>query len=273
MATPATTVATRRSESRLDSAKSDRLVAKSSSTGALLPTHVVARLAWSSQNRAIVAAEQRKKEEHRRLLEERARLLYERVQTERAARLGLDRAAVEGARERNWQFAEGERRIQAEDTAIRAAKQRALVEKVRERREAAVGRVSASRQALMESNQRTRRAEGVRQRFALDEKARRLAVLRDEHMKRLAERYVAFPSGGVGSNELFRDDSFRLLATGGMSARLRDARLNDQRFSAPRLSSRQRPTSAADFRSPARASGTPDFRPERSLRSSQESLA
>ena len=68
----------------------------------------------------------------------------------------------------------------------------------------------------------------------------------------LAERYVVVPTGAGSSVGLFRDDSFRLLARGGSTARLRDARMLDQRL--------------------VRASSASSLRPASSLRGSTDSL-
>ena len=115
-----------------------------------------------------------------------------------------------------------------------------------------VGKVAASRVQLLESNRHNRLREGVRQQFALDEKARRRAVRQEEHSRMLAERYVVVPTGAGSSVDLFRDDSFRLLARGGSTARLRDARMLDQRL--------------------VRASSASSLRPASSLRGSTDSL-
>ena len=205
------------------------MVRSATSEQVTLPTHVYARLAWSQSNHQKANQEQRQKEEHRRILNERMRLLTERVQANRIARKGLDRAAVEHSRQEKWCQAEEERRIRVEDDSLRAAMQRALVEKVRVRREMAVGRVAASRNALLEQNRRHRREESRMQQFALDEKARRLATLREEHKRKLAERYVAVDTALLRNN-----DSLRLLATSGSS-------------SPGRL---PRPSSAGEFRTP-----------------------
>ena len=95
------------------SAHGDELLSPSQAS-VLLPTHVYARLAWSQENNRKKQMEQRAQEEHRRILEERARALYRKTQGDRASRAGLDRAAVEAAHQRNWQIAQQERRIQKE---------------------------------------------------------------------------------------------------------------------------------------------------------------
>jgi hypothetical protein len=191
------------------SSDADARMMRSHSEGQLLPAHVVARLAWSHANREKVEREKREQEHHRRVLEQRARALHAAVQSNRAATYGLDRAAVASVRVRNRAVVEQEHQKRQMDDMARAAAKQALCERVRRRREEAFGRVEASRNAVLEKNRKTRMEEGIRQQFALDEKARRLALLREEHQRMLAAKYVEVPTAD------FMDDSFRLLATSG----------------------------------------------------------
>lgn len=173
---------------------------------ALIPSHLYARLRWMQENQQKKERELLEKQERKYIRDMRARDLHEKVQAGRAARAGRSRAAVEQAQQHNSWLAAEERRIQEEDEALRQAQQRELMEQVRKRREMAQGKVAASRNNLQEQNRRHRREEAVREQFALDEKARRLAKLQEQHRKALAKKYVP-----VSASEIGRSPSFRLL--------------------------------------------------------------
>ena len=181
----------------------------------LLPSHVYSRLAWSQENHRRAAQEQRQQDAHRHIIEERARALYRKTQGDRQARAGLDRAAVEASHRRNWQIAQQEKRVQQQDAAVRAAAKQQLMETVRQRKEQRMGRVAASRSALLEHNRRVRQAEGRMEQFALDEKQRRLHQMRLDHQKELAKRFVMVDDRLL----MTHPDSFRLLARGSNSSR------------------------------------------------------
>jgi hypothetical protein len=223
------------------SAHGDELLSPSQAS-VLLPTHVYARLAWSQENNRKKQMEQRAQEEHRRILEERARALYRKTQGDRASRAGLDRAAVEAAHQRNWQIAQQERRIQKEDAMMREAARNQLLETVRQRKEQRMGRVAQSRSALLAHNRRVRQEEGRMEQFALDEKKRRLYQMKLEHQKELAKRFVMVDDRLLHTHP----DSFRLLGRGGGSSRALSATTTR---SMAQLA--YRPASAADLRGPA----------------------
>lgn len=218
------------SSSLIDSAKLTALISQSEES-VLLPSHVYARLQWTRSNQHKKERELREKEERKLILDERSKALYQKVQAGRKARAGLSRAAVDQAHQYNHALARDEHRIRAEDDAARKASQKALVEQVRRRRELAQGRVAASRMNMIEHNRHQRRAEALNQQFALDEKARRLVALQEEHRKTVAKKFVPLSPGE------FDRESYRLLHAGASTP----------------LSSRalMRPMSAPDFRHPA----------------------
>jgi len=113
-----------------------------------------------------------------------------------------------------------------------------------------MGRVAASRSALLEHNRRVRQAEGRMEQFALDEKARRLHQMKVDHQKELAKRFVMVDDRLLQT----QPDSFRLLARSSSTARPLSA------TTARSMSQLQfRPTSAADLRPPALATSEQVF--------------
>ena len=66
-----------------------------------------------------------------------------------------------------------------------------LNDKVRQRKEAAHGRVAASREALQRRNLAARLEEKKKEQFALDEKARRHARLQAEHAESYRVAHVS----------------------------------------------------------------------------------
>ena len=215
----------------------------SSSDQKLLRSHVYARLAWSHENHRKALDEHRQQEEHRLILAERQRLLCAKIQAGRAARAGLDRAAVQATHQRNRQVVAEEKRVQRQDQQAREAARLALMETVRRRKEERVGRVAASRSALLERNKSIRREEGQLEQFALEEKQRRLEQMKIDHQRELAKRFVVVDERVLMNHP----DSFRLLtagsrASGGTSSPMRSI-----------MSARSmlfRPSSAAEIRRP-----------------------
>ena len=82
--------------------------------------------------------------------------------------------------------------------------QEQLRQAVQARRQHASGRAAAARADLQEKNHQNRLKEGRRQQFALDEKARRLQMLRDYHREVMNAQFVPLSIQDFGS------ESFRL---------------------------------------------------------------
>ena len=72
----------------------------------------------------------------------------------------------------------------------RQAAQDQLRQVVQARRQDAAGRTQQARTKLQARNHQHRLAEGEREQFALDEKARRLKKLQDDHAEYLANQFV-----------------------------------------------------------------------------------
>ena len=89
----------------------------------------------------------------------------------------------------NRKLVEAEKQRKERNARARSDEKNEIHAKVGLLRSASVGRVQASRDHLLECNKQHRREEGQREQFALAEKARRLAVLQQEHQTALAASF------------------------------------------------------------------------------------
>lgn len=170
-----------------------------------VPNGVYARALWSQENRRKVIQEKRDKDQREALKRERARALYERVQLERRMTQGRDRAAVESCKEGKAITSQHDRfELMDAINTTATATQYAIEHKVRLAKQASFGRVAAARQAALEKKQQARREEGVRQQFALSEKARRLQQLRVEHAHKYSNKFALTVGNDWEESQLFR---------------------------------------------------------------------
>ena len=170
-----------------------------------VPNGVYARALWSQENRRKVLAEKREASMREALKKERARALYERVQLERRMTAGRDRASVDAMKQGKLMSSQQDRfeLMDAINTSA-AANQYAINAKVRLAKQQSFGRVAAARQACLEKKQQARREEGLRQQFALSEKARRLQNLRIEHAQKYANKFALTAAGDFEQSQLFK---------------------------------------------------------------------
>ena len=169
-----------------------------------VPSGVFARALWTQENRRKVEQEMLEKNQRKALLEERARTLYNKVQTERMRAKGRDAQAVSACKQSKWLSSQTDRYELMQDIRVSAMTEKHKIDtKVRLAKAASVGKVAAARAAALEKKQAARQEEALRQRFALAEKARRLQDLRDEHAKRYSRKFV--PAGTDWANsQVFR---------------------------------------------------------------------
>jgi hypothetical protein len=162
---------------------------------AAVPAGVYARAQWSAENRRKVLEETAEKNARKEMMRARAQAQYALVQNNRNRSAGRDRAAVEACKDRKWLSSQADRFELMEDIRVTTMSGQLAVEsKVRLAKAASAGKVAAARAACLEKKRQARREEGRHQQFALAEKARRQAMLREEHLKRYASKFV--PAGG-----------------------------------------------------------------------------
>lgn len=167
-----------------------------------IPRSLSKQLDRFAQNRRLVEQDMLDKENRKHLKEQRQQQLYRKVQSERLLNSGKDRASVAACKDEKSRHSQETRMLlrQAIDISSEMA-QEEIDTKVRLTKMQTAGRVAAARQALLAQKKAARLEVAKEQKFALDEKARRLETLRAEHAEERARRFVPWTSDEVACSD------------------------------------------------------------------------
>ena len=155
-----------------------------------IPSPLYASFLRSEEKRQLFLQEQAEKRHRARVHEIRAIEMHRQTQAKKAEEKPRVRAAMAMNQLSNRGRVNAKKREAEAGERDRQRQQHELNEKVRQRREAAAGRVRASREALVRQNLAARLEEKRKEMFALDEKARRLTNLQKEHAMKYAQAHV-----------------------------------------------------------------------------------
>ena len=181
---------------------SDRFGSERPSTAPATP----AAAAWSAQqiprslsrqldrfaaNRVLVEQDKDEKDHRRQIKQQRHSELYQRVQSERRLNENKYRVSVANSKDEKVRSSQETRVLlrQAIDISSEIV-QEEIDSKVRLAKLSTAGRVAAARQAMLDRKRAARLEVAKEQKFALDEKARRLDALRAEHAEEYARKFV-----------------------------------------------------------------------------------
>ena len=176
-------------------------VAAASSPYTRVPNGVLARAQWAQANRDKLLREHMEKEARARTLHDRQVALGETVQERRQHMAGRYQAAVSDCKAGKTTESQQMRSHLATDivkrrsTDMEYARQNADAAKI-----AAAGKIQAARQEVHRKTRHSREQTAVQQQLALDEKARRLAALREQTASKYAAKFGSVADDAWGDS-------------------------------------------------------------------------
>ena len=147
------------------------------------------------KNRRVVEQDNLEREKERQIRQAKAEALHARVQAERRETEGRHILSVNACKDEKRQQSQSDRMMLQTAIDVAADQLRDQIEtKVRLAKFQAAGRVAAARERVLAEKRASRKEVASDQKFALDEKARRLQALREEHAQAYANKFEEWAS-------------------------------------------------------------------------------